>query len=160
MIESTQSENCAPSKTKLTLGVVLIALLSLVLAAITLATGLELLLDPHGWILHLSLTWLNRLGFIPHVAGGALPGKFVLFWAMIMYTIIFLLEGGGMLLGQAWAEYLVLVELALLLPPEIVENCEHTDWLRLLTLIFNLFIFVYLGYRRWQSFWLRKRALP
>ena len=68
MIESPQSENYAPSRTKLTLGVVLIALLSLVLAAITLATGLELLLDPHGWILHLSLTWLNRLGFIPHAA--------------------------------------------------------------------------------------------
>ena len=160
MTELTPSKTCAPARTKLTLGVVLIALLSLILAAITLATGIELLADRQGWILHISMDWLNRLGFIPHAAGGALPGRSILFWAMMTYTVIFVLEGGGMLLRQAWAEYLVLVELSLLLPPEIVENWQHTDWLRLLTLIFNLFIFVYLGYRRWQSFWEKKRAVP
>jgi hypothetical protein len=159
MAESTSPQTYARAKTKLTLGVVLIALLSLVLAVITLATGIELLVDPHGWILRTSMNWLDRLGFIPHAAGGALPGTSILFWAMMTYTVIFLLEGGGMLLRRAWAEYLVLLELALILPPEIVENWQHTDWLRLLTLVFNLFIFVYLGYRRWQSFWLRRRAL-
>ncbi len=157
MTEASSLVNAAPPRSSLTLGVVLIAMLSLVLAAITLATGVELLVDPQGWILHISMYWLNRLGFIPHVAGGALPGTPVLFWAMMIYTVIFLLEGGGMLLGQSWAEYLVLVELALLLPPEMLENWQHTDWLRLATLVFNVGIFIYLGYRRWQSLLAGKR---
>ncbi len=136
-------------------GVVLIALLSLALAVLVFATGVLLLVDPHGWLLGMSMYWIDRLGFIPHTGPhgtGPLPATWILFSALMMYTVIFVLEGGGMLLQKAWAEYLVLVELALLLPPEMVENFYQTDWLRLLTLIFNVVIFIYLGYRRWQSY--------
>lgn len=132
-------------------GVIFIALLSLALAALTLLTGALLLVAPKAWPLSLTMYWLNRLGFIPHSSSGALPAKSILFAAMMIYTLIFILEGAGMLLGKAWAEYLVLLELALLLPPEIVENVHQTDWLRLVTLVFNFFIFIYLGYRRTQS---------
>jgi hypothetical protein len=139
---------------KKALGVVLIALLSLALALIVSMTGVLLLLDPTSWMTRMSMYWMDRLGFIPHSGphgNGVPPATWILFSALMVYTVIFVLEGGGMLLQKAWAEYLVLVELALLLPPEMIENMRQTDWLRLLTLIFNIVIFIYLGFRRGQS---------
>ncbi len=133
---------------------VLLALLSLALVVVVLATGALLLAAPHSPLLHFSLHWLIRLGFIPmhgKIGTGQLPATWVVFTALMVYAVVFLLEGGGMLLGKGWAEYLVLVELALLLPPEIVENARHTDWLRLLTLGFNVVIFIYLAARRAQA---------
>ena len=136
------------------LGVTLIALLSLALALIVFVTGVLLLLAPKTWIAGISVYWMDQLGFIPHSGPhgtGALPATWILFSALMIYTIIFVLEGGGMLMQKAWAEYLVLVELALLLPPEILENFRQPDWLRIATLVFNIVIFIYLAFRRTQS---------
>ena len=151
MTQTPTTIAAAPAGNGRTRGVVLIAILSLALAALTLITGALLLLAPTAWPLRLSMYWLDRLGFIPHSRTGALPATWILFSALMVYTLIFILEGVGMLLGKAWAEYLVLVELALLLPPEIDENFHQTDWLRLAILGFNLFIFMYLAYRRIRS---------
>ena len=136
------------------LGVKLIALLSLVLALIVFTTGVLLLLAPRSWIAGLSVYSMDQLGFIPHSGPhgtGPLPATWILFSALMTYTVIFLLEGGGMLMRKAWAEYLVLVELALLLPPEMLENLRQPDFLRIVTLVFNIVIFVYLSIRRTQS---------
>lgn len=144
------------------LGVVLLALLSLALVVVVLATGALLLVAPHSRLLHFSLYWLIRLGFIPmhgKIGTGQLPATWIVFTALMIYAVVFLLEGGGMLLGKAWAEYLVLVELLLLLPPEMLENWRHTDWLRLLTLGFNVVIFIYLTVRRSQALLRRKSDL-
>ncbi len=147
-------QNTPSSPRKNAHGVVAIALLSLALAVLASGTGVLLLVDPKGWLVGLSMYWLDRLGFIPHsgpYGNGPLPATWIIFSALMIYTIIFIFEGGGMLLQKAWAEYLVLVELALILPPEIIENTHQTDWLRMLTLIFNIVIFLYLGFRRGQS---------
>jgi hypothetical protein len=136
------------------LGVKLIALLSLALALIVFVTGVLLLLAPKAWIARIGLYWMDRFGFIPHSGPhgtGPLPATWILFSALMLYTVIFVLEGGGMLMQKAWAEYLVLVELALLLPPEILENLRQPDWLRIATLVFNIVIFIYLAFRRTQS---------
>ena len=148
MIQSPAKEN------QNALGVKLIALLSLALALIVFVTGVLLLLAPKAWIARISLYWMDRLGFIPHSGPhgtGPLPATWILFSALMIYTVIFVLEGGGMLMQKAWAEYLVLVELALLLPPEILENFRQPDWLRIATLVFNIVIFIYLAIRRTQS---------
>lgn len=148
MIQSPAKEN------QNALGVKLIALLSLALALIVFVTGVLLLLAPKAWIARISLYWMDRLGFIPHSGPhgtGPLPATWILFSALMVYTVIFVLEGGGMLMQKAWAEYLVLVELALLLPPEILENFRQPDWLRIATLVFNIVIFIYLAIRRTQS---------
>ena len=148
MIQSPAKEN------QNALGVKLIALLSLALALIVFVTGMLLLLAPKAWIARISLYWMDRLGFIPHSGPhgtGPLPATWILFSALMIYTVIFVLEGGGMLMQKAWAEYLVLVELALLLPPEMLENFRQPDFLRIVTLIFNMVIFVYLSVRRTQS---------
>jgi hypothetical protein len=148
MTQSSPKENKSP------LGVKLIALLSLVLALIVFTTGMLLLLAPKSWIARLSVYCMDRLGFIPHSGPhgtGPLPPTWILFSALMTYTVIFVLEGGGMLMQKAWAEYLVLVELALLLPPEMLENFRQPDFLRIVTLIFNMVIFVYLSVRRTQS---------
>ena len=136
------------------LGVKLIALLSLALALIVCVTAVLLITAPQAWIARISLYWMDRLGFIPHSGPhgtGPLPATSVLFSALMLYTVIFVLEGGGMLLKKAWAENLVLVELGLLLPPEILENFRQPDWLRITTLVFNIVIFIYLSFRRAQS---------
>jgi hypothetical protein len=154
--------NRSPLRTKNAHGVVAIALLSLGLAVFASGTAVLLLMDPNGWLVRLSMYWLDRLGLIPHSGphgNGPLPATWIIFSALMMYTVIFILEGGGMLLQKAWAEYLVLVELALILPPEIIENAHQTDPLRILTLIFNIVIFLYLGFRRAQSL-LAHRATP
>ncbi len=136
------------------LGVKLIALLSLVLALIVFVTAMLLITVPQAWIARISLYGMDQLGFIPHAGPhgtGPLPATWILFSALMVYTVIFVLEGGGMLLQKAWAEYLVLVELGLLLPPEILENFRQPDWLRIATLVFNIVIFIYLAVRRTQS---------
>ncbi len=136
------------------LGVKLIALLSLALALIVFVTGVLLITVPNAWIARISLYWMDQLGFIPHSGPngtGPLPATWILFSALMVYTVIFILEGGGMLRQKAWAEYLVLVELGLLLPPEMLENFRQPNWLRIATLVFNILIFIYLGFRRTQS---------
>ncbi len=153
-VEHLESPRNDKKKSRPPLGVVLLAFLSLALVVVVLATGALLLAAPRSPLLHFSLHWLIRLGFIPmhgKIGTGQLPATGIVFTALMIYAVVFFLEGGGMLLGKAWAEYLVLVELALLLPPEMVENYRHTDWLRLLTLGFNVIIFIYLAVRRAQS---------
>ena len=150
-----------PMNAKNPLGVVLLALLALGLAVVVFTTGVLLLVNPHGWLLQISLYWLMRLGFIPlhgKIGTGQLPATWIVFSALMVYTVVFLLEGGGMLRQKAWAEYLVLVEMLLLLPPEMVENWRHTDWLRLITLCFNVVVFVYLAVRRGQALLRQRRA--
>ena len=150
-------------KSREALGVKLIALLSLALALIVLLTAVLLITAPQAWIARVSLYWMDQLGFIPHSGPhgtGPLPATWILFSALMLYTVIFVLEGGGMLLQKAWAEYLVLVELGLLLPPEMLENFRRPDWLRIVTLVFNIVIFIYLAFRRIQSFLAHRRQKP
>ena len=126
-------------------------------------TAVLLVTAPQAWIARISLYWMDQLGFIPHSGPhgtGPLPATWILFSALMLYTVLFVLEGGGMLLQKAWAEYLVLVELGLLLPPEILENFRQTDWLRIATLVFNIVIFIYLAFRRIQSFLAHRRQKP
>ena len=151
------------AKSQDALGVKLIALLSLALALIVFVTAVLLVTAPQAWIARISLYWMDQLGFIPHSGPhgtGPLPATWILFSALMLYTVLFVLEGGGMLLQKAWAEYLVLVELGLLLPPEILENFRQTDWLRIATLVFNIVIFIYLAFRRIQSFLAHRRQKP
>ena len=153
----------AADKSQDALGVKLIALLSLALALIVFVTALLLITAPKAWIARISLYWMDQLGFIPHSGAhgtGPLPATWILFSALMLYTVLFVLEGGGMLLQKAWAEYLVLVELGLLLPPEILENFRQPDWLRIATLVFNIVIFIYLAFRRIQSFLAHRTQKP
>ncbi len=96
-------------------------------------------LDPDNvyvnWVLaHASLIHAQQLGV---VAVGA-----------FIYALLFLVEGIGLYLEKAWGEYLVIVEVSLLMPVELFGIYEKPDMLRCGLLIANIFILVYLIYLR------------
>ncbi len=156
--DAARGQSASPSGGRPPLAVVLLALLSLGLAVFVLVAAVLLFFAPHSAALRWCMYWVVRLGFIPmhgRIGSGRLPTHGVVIASLLVYMVVFLFEGCGMLLGKAWAEYLVLVELLLLLPPEAVENYRHTDWLRLATLVFNAAIFVYLAVRRGRE-WMDK----
>ena len=53
-------------------------------------------------------------------------------------------EAVGLWLGRRWAEYLTLVATAVFVPYEILELTRSISWLKLLTLVINLLIVIYL----------------
>ena len=73
------------------------------------------------------------------------------------YALLFLVEGIGLYREKAWGEYLVIVEVCLLMPLEIVGICAKPDLLRIGLLIANILILVYLIYLRIKTVRRRRR---
>ena len=61
-----------------------------------------------------------------------------------VYAAIFLTEGVGLLLGRHWAEYLAVVATASFLPLEAYEAIRRPGVSRVLILVVNLAIVIYL----------------
>jgi len=57
-----------------------------------------------------------------------------------------ILEGTGLVLEQVWAEYVTLVLTASFLPLEFFEILRHATWIRLVLMVINLAVVVYLLY--------------
>jgi uncharacterized membrane protein (DUF2068 family) len=96
-------------------------------------------LDPHNkyvdWVVdHTKLVHAKQLEMLA-------AGTFI-------YAILFLVEGIGLYREKVWGEYLVIVEVCLLMPLEIIEICAKPDVIRFGLLIANIFILVYLIYLR------------
>ena len=99
-------------------------------------------LDPDNvyvdWVLdHARLIHAQQLGLVA-------VGAFV-------YAILFLVEGIGLYREKAWGEYLVIVEVCLLMPVEIFGIYEKPDILRICLLLANIFILIYLLYLRFKT---------
>ena len=67
------------------------------------------------------------------------------------YGALFLTEGTGLLLRKRWAEYLTVVSTTGLLPLEVYELFHHPRLAKLIILVANLLIVVYLIYRLYQT---------
>jgi uncharacterized membrane protein (DUF2068 family) len=63
---------------------------------------------------------------------------------LFIYAGLFATEGIGLLRKKRWAEYLTVVSTALLLPLEVVEVIRHAHVGRVVVLIANVLIVVYL----------------
>jgi uncharacterized membrane protein (DUF2068 family) len=63
------------------------------------------------------------------------------------YAALFATEGIGLLLHRRWAEYFTIVTTGLLLPLEIYELAHHFTVTKLVVLIVNALIVVYLARR-------------
>jgi uncharacterized membrane protein (DUF2068 family) len=63
---------------------------------------------------------------------------------LLLYAGLFATEGVGLLLKKRWAEYLTVISTALLLPLEIMEVVRHPHVGRVVVLIANALIVVYL----------------
>lgn len=57
-----------------------------------------------------------------------------------------IIEGTGLVLERVWAEYVTLVLTASFLPWEFFEVLRHATWIRLVLLVINLAVVVYLLY--------------
>ncbi len=64
----------------------------------------------------------------------------------IIYAVLCLIEGTGLLLRKGWAEYFTLILTTLGLPLELFELARHATWFKAGALAVNLLILVYLGY--------------
>jgi len=60
------------------------------------------------------------------------------------YTVVLAFEAIGLWLARRWAEYLTLIETAVLVPFEIYELVKRVSALKVLTLIINLAVVAYL----------------
>jgi uncharacterized membrane protein (DUF2068 family) len=91
--------------------------------------------DPHN---HYIQKLLDKLGMVDDKKLKALSvGTF-------FYSGLFLTEGVGLALRKRWAEYLTIVSTASLLPLEVYEIVKRVDAARIVVLIANIAIVVYL----------------
>jgi uncharacterized membrane protein (DUF2068 family) len=138
-------------------GILFIAIFKLVKAALLLAAGTGALLLLHKDVSH---TMMNVLGFLhvdsnnhyihglvmkiglvdDHKLEAISAGSF--FYAAMMGT-----EGVGLLLRKHWAEYFTIIATASLIPLEIYELVKHFGIGKILVLIVNIAVVIYLIYR-------------
>ena len=91
--------------------------------------------DPHNHYIQLLL---DKLGMVDDRKLKALSvGTF-------FYSALFLTEGIGLALRKRWAEYLTIISTASLLPLEIYEIVKRASVPRIIVLIANIAIVVYL----------------
>ena len=91
--------------------------------------------DPHSHYMHLLLT---KLSLVDDRRLKELSlGTFI-------YSAIFLTEGVGLALGKRWAEYLTIISTASLLPLEVYELVRHAGIGKVVALVINLAVLVYL----------------
>jgi uncharacterized membrane protein (DUF2068 family) len=62
----------------------------------------------------------------------------------LMYGLLFSVEGAGLLLGRRWAEWVTVVSTAGFLPVEVYEVIRQVHIVRVLVLVLNLLIVIYL----------------
>lgn len=65
-------------------------------------------------------------------------------WLTFAYGAVFMVEGTGLLLKQRWAEYLTVVITLSLIPLEVHELAKHFTALKLVILVVNIAIAIYL----------------
>lgn len=104
--------------------------------AAEIAQWLDVLrVDPHNRYIQMLL---EKLGMVDDRKLKALSvGTF-------FYSALFLTEGVGLALRKRWAEYLTIISTASLLPLEIYEIAKRADAARIVVLLVNIAIVVYL----------------
>jgi uncharacterized membrane protein (DUF2068 family) len=91
--------------------------------------------DPDDHILQRIMERVARIN--PHQIKAISLGLF-------LYAGLFATEGVGLLLKRRWAEYMTVISTALLLPLEILEVIRHPHLGRVVVLIANVVIVIYL----------------
>ena len=104
--------------------------------AVEVAQWIDILrVDPHN---HCIQEALSKLGMVDDRKLKALSiGTF-------FYSALFLTEGVGLALRKRWAEYLTIVSTASLLPLEVYELVKSLDMAKVLVLLANIAVVVYL----------------
>ena|ERR1019366_4903560 len=75
-----------------------------------------------------------------------------------LYASILLLEGFGLWIGAAWAEYMVVISTGLFVPEECISTIHHFTWARVVILAVNTVILVYVSVLVWKRYHVRRSA--
>lgn len=129
----------------------------LVKGALALAGGLMVLRLLHYNLPELATYWLGRLGIDPASQFGAFVLKKVialharnLLWvaiALFGYTVLSAVEGIGLLMRRAWAEWLTVVTGGAMIPLEVWESIRRLTWIRVMIVLLNVAVVIYLVWR-------------
>ncbi len=65
-------------------------------------------------------------------------------FAIFLYAGLDIIEGTGLALEKTWAEYLTLILTASFLPWELFEIVRHVTWIKIVLLVVNILVVVYL----------------
>ncbi|AHX12107.1 membrane protein [Dyella jiangningensis] len=98
------------------------------------------------WLEHLSLTDTNGLRWqLVSLLQQWGPSRFIAVGLVaIGYAAIFATEGTGLWLRKHWAEWFTVIATGSLIPLELYEVFHHFTWLKLVALLGNIAIVVYL----------------
>lgn len=75
-----------------------------------------------------------------------------------LYASILLVEGFGLWIGAAWAEYMVVISSGVFVPEECLILLHKFTWLRLSILLVNAVILVYVAKVVWDRYHIRRSA--
>ncbi len=135
----------------------LIALFKLVKAAILIAVGVGAFKLLHRDMATALEHWVMMLGLDPgnqwidsalQKALNLSPNKIKLLGVgSFIYAGLFLIEGIGLWLVKRWAEWFTVIITSSLVPIEIYELSHHPSVTKVLVLIINIAVVVYLIYR-------------
>jgi uncharacterized membrane protein (DUF2068 family) len=95
-------------------------------------------IDPENHYVHRLLA--RALNVNPHQLKALSIGTFI-------YSAIFLTEGSGLLLRKRWAEYFTIISTGALIPLEVYELVKHITPIKIIVMIVNIAIVVYLVLR-------------
>jgi uncharacterized membrane protein (DUF2068 family) len=73
-----------------------------------------------------------------------------------LYASILLVEGFGLWIGAAWAEYMVVISTGVFVPEECLAAFQHFTWFRISILLINTAILFYVVHLVWNRYKIRK----
>ena len=135
-------------------GIVLIAGFKLLKGLLLLIVGLGLLKLVHAEVATLLSKLLEELHLNTHsrvlhalvLKVDVLQPQTILVMSLVSmaYAVMLLVEGVGLWFERAWAGYLTVISTSLFLPFELYEVMKHVTALRVIVLLLNIAIVVYL----------------
>ena len=130
----------------------LIAALKLLKGGVLVALGVGALTMHHrdGWV----STWVHALAADPHGRYvNQLLARITSFDAhqlrqigvgSLLYASVFLVEGVGLFLRKPWAELMTVLVTTSFIPLEIYELVKHGSWAKVLVIVVNVGVVLYL----------------
>jgi uncharacterized membrane protein (DUF2068 family) len=135
-------------------GILLIGLFKLFKGLLLIAVGVGALKLLHKNVAEIVSHWIDILRVDPdnrfiHATASRLfsvtPNQLkALSVGTFFYAALLLTEGTGLLMRKHWAEYFTVITTAALIPLELYELARHFSWPKIVVLLVNTAIVVYL----------------
>lgn len=123
-------------------------------AVLAVVGGLMVLRLMHRNLPEIAVRWMQRLHIDPNSHAGHLllrgaveikpPSLSWVAAILFIYVPLFAVEGIGLIRKKLWAEWLTVVTTSILIPPEVYEITRRATWVRILILVVNVLVVLYL----------------